>query len=503
LNATPVSHAVILEFQRPSTPDLAGYLIEYTYPQPDGSVRTTHRRLNPRGKWYEYFDGQQIWFDGTEEVRLGLLMNNFTTDICVRAYDNSANVGPCSNIQVEIPRAPDEPMGPPENLATAMQRTGLKLSWDVPATGPTVHGYLVAYAPHGCEMPEVVTIANEGASPLDVGNVLTVNLSGLTPGQLYAIGVAAYDANDSIGPVAGAIARYGDMTDGDADGLPDAWADAWGVSGEFNDPDQDGADNGSEFDNGSNPLHADSDLDGFYDGEELENGTDLCSTADHPTFQTQPKITLYGPQLPAFQVSANQGAVLTKTVNVFNLGGGALSWTATTTAPWLNLSQSGNTLHIGVDTSVLASGHFTDVIIYHNTSRSTIEIPGRAPLAIQETYTMPVEILVHPEQQFDPAMAPAVSIEQDSVDDNDLILSWDHDGAHVYYQVYEDTRPYFNPVVNDLLSTVSPPGGYTHQEALFERRTIYYIVRATGYGGDTVSSNGVAAFEFDLVPGDP
>ncbi len=395
LSTTPIHDAVILTFETPNVPDLAGYLIEYTFPQHDGSARTMVRRLNPRGKYYTYFDGKQIWFDGTEEIRLGGLLDNFTTEICVRAYDNSDNVGPCSNTTVYLPREPLELLGAPQNLAINNNASGaFNISWQPPNQGGPAAGYALAYAPLGCQMPALQAVANQGQPPIDVGNVNAAPLSGLTPGQYYAIGLAAYDADGYMGPTTGAIARYGNMNDSDGDGLPDAWANAWGVSNANADPDEDGVSNGDEFVQGSNPLHADSDLDGFYDGEELANGADLCSTADSPAFQTQPKLTIYGPQAVTLIAAVNETQHISKTVNIFNLGAGNLQWQASSNKLWIVLEKSGNSLGIGVNPAQLNPG------VYHGTVLIQSQLPGNLATGLQsaapipESYTLPVTIHV-------------------------------------------------------------------------------------------------------------
>ena len=395
LATSPIHDALILEFARPNAPDLAGYLIEYTFPQPDGSARMMVRRLNPRGKWYEYFDGKQIWFDGTERVRLGGLLDGFTTELCLRAYDNSGNIGLCNNIEVELPRSPIPSLGAPQELNINIQNTGVfDISWTPPAMGSPATGYLVAYAPIGCDMPELQKVADQGAAPIDVGNVVSTLMSGLTPGQFYAVGVAAYDSIGHIGPTAGAVARYGNMADEDNDGLPDAWADAWGVSDANDDPDEDGATNGQEFQHGSNPLHADSDLDGYYDGEELVANSDLCSQANKPPFQSAPKLTLFGPANPVFQVAVNQANITEKVINIFNLGGGELNWSASSDEPWITLKSMDNTLKISVDPSMLSPGSYSGTVQINNLSSNSLFLKGLSPLQIQESYALPVSVTV-------------------------------------------------------------------------------------------------------------
>ena len=397
LSLTPIHDALIVEFERPNVPDLAGYLIEYTIPRPDEPPRMMTRRLNPRGKWYAYIFGQQIWFDGTEQVRLGGLLNGFTTQLCIRAYDNSGNVGPCHNVEVELPRMPSPRLGAPQNVTVRIQDSGfLHVLWSPPATGGPPAGYLVAYAPFGCHMPEVRLVADQGPAPINVGSMTDTILSGLTPGQFYTLGVAAYDSNGTIGPTAGVIARYGDMSDNSGDGLPDAWADAWGVSGADEDPDRDGLTNREEFEWGTNPLHADSDGDGFYDGEEVEAGTDPCNAMDKPAFQTQPRLTLFGPEVVALRTAVNETTSESQRINVFNLGGGEMQWTAVTDHPWINLNITNTYLDISVDPAGLAPGFYTGTVEISSSPTTTLNTSGPA---LSESYALPIAVTVLRQQE--------------------------------------------------------------------------------------------------------
>jgi hypothetical protein len=69
--------------------------------------------------------------------------------------------------------------------------------------------------------------------------------------------------------------------DSDADGLPDYWETAYGMSpnnevgddGPSGDLDGDGLTNGQEFTYGTDPSNPDSDNDGRTDGEEAADGT--------------------------------------------------------------------------------------------------------------------------------------------------------------------------------------------------------------------------------------
>ena len=72
------------------------------------------------------------------------------------------------------------------------------LSWD-PSPTPEVTGYNVYYKTGDMDFPFDGTGADQGASPVDVGNVLSTTLTGLADGVPYYFTVTAYDdsANQS------------------------------------------------------------------------------------------------------------------------------------------------------------------------------------------------------------------------------------------------------------------------------------------------------------------
>jgi hypothetical protein len=82
--------------------------------------------------------------------------------------------------------------------------------------------------------------------------------------------------------------------DADEDGLPDYWETGYGLDpvdgtgdqGGSGDPDQDGLDNTTELELGTDPLHHDTDRDGVTDGEEVEAGTDPSNPGStvHPIY---------------------------------------------------------------------------------------------------------------------------------------------------------------------------------------------------------------------------
>jgi hypothetical protein len=66
------------------------------------------------------------------------------------------------------------------------------LSWD-PSPTPEVDGYKVYYKQDNMNFPFDGTGADQGVSPVDVGNVLTTTLTNLNDGVTYFFSVTAYD----------------------------------------------------------------------------------------------------------------------------------------------------------------------------------------------------------------------------------------------------------------------------------------------------------------------
>ncbi len=111
----------------------------------------------------------------------------------------------------------------------------------------------------------------------------SANLTGLTPGQVYEVGVRGYRTNGEVGRRVSDSIMFIDPTDGNADGIPDQWAALYGLSPDIADLDGDGLSDVNEYNAASNPRNADSDGDGYYDGEEVEAGSDPAIPPAGPT----------------------------------------------------------------------------------------------------------------------------------------------------------------------------------------------------------------------------
>jgi hypothetical protein len=373
LGQIDVKDALIVVWARDNvTPDLAGYLVQYTIPDWD----ETAPQLDKVRRMLPHSPDQWPWF---ERIRLGGLLGGQPTTVCVRAYDASGNVSDCEPFEHTVALRPSRTLGPPERIIAVGGRdpftgqTEFQIDWLPPdASTGTPAGYALSYNLAGCVLPGASSLANEGSSPIDVGNVLAYDLTGLTVGQTYRLAVNGYTANDYVGPEAATYALFVDLTDDDADGLPDQWADLYNLSGGADDdPDGDGLTNWEELGLMSNPVSADSDGDGYYDNEEVDWETDVCGP-EHPPYHGSPKLTLVGMREYKFVAASNQSVVASQDLLIFNFGGGTLDWSATASDPWIILSSeegSGqSTLSIGVEPNGLTTGHYTGTITLANLS---------------------------------------------------------------------------------------------------------------------------------------
>ncbi len=284
---------------------------------------------------------------------MGGLLTGQPTTVCVRAYDASGNVSDCDEFTHYLPidrpaatsgrRAVIEAYGEYDAIG---DQTLLRVDWQSPdpATGIPA-GYALSYNLAGCVLPGASSLADQGSSPIDVGDVLAYDLTGLTVGQTYRVAVNGYTADGYVGPQAETTVLLIAPNDDNGDGLPDQWAELYNLEGgPGDDPDGDGLTNEEELALMSNPIHADSDGDGYYDGEEVDWGTAVCGP-EHPPYHYSPKLTLVGKANYKFLVASNQAAagdqapIAPQELLIFNMGGGTLYWSATASHPWITLSR--------------------------------------------------------------------------------------------------------------------------------------------------------------------
>lgn len=391
-NTIPVVYGLIVIWQRDTTtPDLAGYQIEYRIPAVNANGYITATRRLPPG----LEDDDPLY----ERARLGGLLYNMTTPICVRAYDATGNLSGCNVYNGVMPEGPASRVGAPTGVVVLVQGSGaVTVTWNSPAGN--ISGHLFGYRPARCMTPDPKRTANEGSSPIVTGRFNTVSLTGLTVGQTYEFTIQPYDDQFDLGPAATVNVLLIDPLDANADGLPDQWATLYGIADPFGDDDGDGLLNLREYNNGSNPLHADSDGDGFYDGEEYVRGTDICGP-DRPPVRTTPTLALAGDAAMQFTGATNMGPGAPQSLLVFNDGGGTLDWTAEASAPWIILGADRGAdsawLDINVNPFGMTPGTYNGVVTITNQA-SILNAPTTL---LPEQATIKVSLQVLPPQQHE------------------------------------------------------------------------------------------------------
>jgi hypothetical protein len=392
VNTIPVVYGLIVIWQRDTTtPDLAGYQIEYRIPalNANGYITAT-RRLPPSLE-----DDDPLY----ERARLGGLLYNMTTLICVRAYDATGNLSGCNVYGAAMPEGPAPRVGSPTGVVVLVQGTGaVTVTWNSPAGN--ISGHLFSYRPARCMTSDPKRTANEGPSPFVTGRFNTVALTGLTVGQTYEFMIRPYDDQIDLGPAATVTALLIDPLDANADGLPDQWATLYGITDPAGDADGDGLLNLRELNYGANPLHADSDSDGFYDGEEFVQGTDICGPG-RPPVKTTPALALAGNAAMQFTGATNMGPGAPQSLLIFNDGGGTLDWSAEASPPWILLgTQRGadNTwLDINANPFGMTPGIYHGVVTITNQPAALLKPDALLP----EQATIKVSLQVLPSQQHE------------------------------------------------------------------------------------------------------
>ena len=89
-------------------------------------------------------------------------------------------------------------------IAPAFARD-ITLSWD-PSADPSVAGYKVYYQGGSATLPLAGTDATNGAAPIDVGNVTSFTVTGLSGSKVYYSAVSAYAARGLESPLPSEVA---------------------------------------------------------------------------------------------------------------------------------------------------------------------------------------------------------------------------------------------------------------------------------------------------------
>ena len=147
---------------------------------------------------YKIFrDGTEIADAATNSYRNNGLTASTTYAYRVAAYDAAGNLsGQSSSSSATTQVAPDieAPTIPQNSNATVVSANEVALSWEDSSDNTAVTGYKVYYKQGDMSSPLDGTGATEGSSPVDVGDVITTSVSGLTRDTTYYFAVTAYDA---------------------------------------------------------------------------------------------------------------------------------------------------------------------------------------------------------------------------------------------------------------------------------------------------------------------
>jgi hypothetical protein len=413
--------ALVVRWGKLTTPDLAGYLVDYTiYDWDETTVLTRTRRVLAHS-----FAISPTFELPYERVRLGGLLSKLyngkapTTNVCLRSYDASGNISPSNCYTITLTLGSRPPLGPPGRVVVQMTDVGgivpipgARVLWSNIASD-FLGGYLLSYWPVGCILPNVQRVAAQGPSPIDVGRVTSYTLTGLTIGQRYAFAVNGYELDGSVGPGVVTYRTFVEPGDSNNDGIPDQWEALYGVTDPNADPDHDGLTNLQEYQFGTDPNNAYSGGGKYSDGEIYAAGLEACSPVS-PGPHASPKLTLVGNGKLIFHVATNNTNAQSQTIKLLNFGAGLLNWTAAPSDPWIILDhasgQGDGSVRVGVNPNGLMPGHYEGQVTFNNTfagltalqavadTASSVLAPGAV---VTETATVDVVLDVLPKQQFD------------------------------------------------------------------------------------------------------
>lgn len=230
---------------------------------------------------------------------------------------------------------------------------------------------------------------NAGAFTWKINNVTVGNTRTITT-PVTAIGVNTITLQVAANALSGSRSiTVTVIPDYDRDGLPNAWElqyqlnplDPTDAAG---DADGDGLSNADEYALGTNPRLSDTDGDGFSDSAEIDAGTDPLDPASHPAATP---ILNVGSVSMGFTVNNYSPLPGPKSTWVTNLGGGALNFSVTKDAAWLNISPTTGAapqeLSVSANHSGLAIGTYEGHV--------TVTAPGVSASPQTMTVTLKVE----------------------------------------------------------------------------------------------------------------
>lgn len=391
---------LIFSWDRVADTDLSAYEVVYSSPDLDapGGTRERVLRITPTDP--------RLTHPLREQTRLVGLIEGIETSVCVRAVDASGNVGPCSATRAGTPQRTGFALYAPPVLTSvaAQPDRSLAVQWN-PGVGSD--GFLLQWA-YGCGGTFYGPPADQGATNLDVGSATNISLTGLPPGT-YRVQVRGYQQTSGLRSVIESIGGASNTmrtvltngVDGDGDGLPDDWANHFGVQGAGEDPDGDGVNNALELFHGADPTDPDSDHDGFSDGEEIFAwSTDACDPTSAPDRNTVLTMRVYPRDADGdltkslrFEAAPGKNPNESQSIRVASRGQGQLDWQAFASDSWIKLSPTsgtevkpfryGDVIDVSVDATGLEPGYYEGhVRIQSNVGAPVHDAPQTVPVRL-------------------------------------------------------------------------------------------------------------------------
>ena len=387
LNVKPGDNALLASWTAGGEKDLSNYLVRWG-PRNGGAFVVENQQLVPATK--------------TPKLRIGAVDNGVEYGVDVFALDFNGNTSASSGPVFATPNglANPEPSTPVSLTVTSVGSTSAGFSWS-PGPGAVPASYRLTYVKLGVDAGMGQQDAN--------GTSATIN--GLATGGAYAVFVAAANSDGWYslpgGSPQGAVrVVITNGNDGNADGLADDWATAFGVAGGGNDPDGDGLTNAQEQAAGSNPTVQDSDADGYSDGEEVAGGFDAVSNASVGFGVLYPRVDLARDRLN-FNAKRPAGTAPMQAVAWDNTGGGNAVLQASTQESWIKPAINGDQVEVSVDFPDAAAPGFYSGVVRLNRGAGSDPLIGDAACVRVNAWLLPADNEFPPvkEQQtitFDP-----------------------------------------------------------------------------------------------------
>lgn len=126
-------------------------------------------------------------------------MTGMFFQIAARLYPDGAGIVSPSVTEIKVTYEPVEPPDPPYNVFAEAGDGYVDLTWiSSPDSSAVTGGYLVYYGERPGEYLGYEAV--QGLSPVMLGNVNSIRISGLTNGKIYYFAVASYNIGESVLP---------------------------------------------------------------------------------------------------------------------------------------------------------------------------------------------------------------------------------------------------------------------------------------------------------------